>query len=175
MSLRSPPGVQGRHQPSKWDRGDVRLYGRSERVLSPAQRGEVTESGPIPPEVEWSELRAYVCNACKDHCINWLGSECAQASECRTCHLVRRALFYLPPQARKRQPVSERAPRVTISRQLGNSRKPMGRNSAGLEDHRLYSGWISSSNASTISQRINDGVSWSNDTAHRSSISPTEY
>lgn len=95
MSSRHPPGNRGRHRPLRWDRGDIRLYGPSERVLSPAQRGEVTESGPIPPEIDWSELRAYVCYSCKDHCLNWIGSACTQANECRSCHQVRQAL--LPP------------------------------------------------------------------------------
>lgn len=93
MSLRRPLGSQGRHEPSKWDRGDVNVYGRSTGVQSPAQRGEVTESGLIPPEIDWSDLRAYVCNSCKDHCINWIEADCTRANECRTCHRVRRALL----------------------------------------------------------------------------------
>ena len=127
MSLQRPPGIQGRHRPTKSDRGNIRLYGRSERIRSPAQRGEVTRSGPIPPEIDWSDLRAYVCNSCKDHCINWIESDCARASECRSCYRVRAALLSTASEgegeaARREASAPERPEGATAS--TGRKRTP---------------------------------------------------
>lgn len=44
-----------------------------------------TESGPIPPEIDWSDLTAYRCKHCSQGCINPIGSEPAENRECRSC------------------------------------------------------------------------------------------
>lgn len=46
-------------------------------------------SGPIPPEVDWTDLVAYRCRLCKDHCLNYRESAPAEARQCRTCHPTR--------------------------------------------------------------------------------------
>lgn len=43
------------------------------------------ESGPVPPEVDWSDLRAYYCRLCTTECINYVESEAAQQDKCRRC------------------------------------------------------------------------------------------
>ena len=46
------------------------------------------ESGPIPPEVPWSEMVTYRCRHyyCRHECINHVEESCTQAKECRSCH-----------------------------------------------------------------------------------------
>jgi len=48
------------------------------------------ESGPIPPEVPWSEMVAYQCRCyyCGRGCINHVEESCTQAKECRSCHWI---------------------------------------------------------------------------------------
>lgn len=60
---------------------------KHEQITKPQQRGTAaTESGPIPPEVDWSDLRVYHCRHCKDECINAEETDPAQQRECRRCH-----------------------------------------------------------------------------------------
>lgn len=44
------------------------------------------ESGPIPPDVPYSEMVAYDCRWCHTGCINHVEESCTEAKECRKCH-----------------------------------------------------------------------------------------
>lgn len=44
------------------------------------------ESGPIPPDVLYSEIVEYDCRWCHSGCINHVEESCTQAKECRKCH-----------------------------------------------------------------------------------------
>jgi len=46
------------------------------------------ESGPIPPEIDWSDLTAYRCRHCYNGCINPVDSEPAETQQCRSCHAI---------------------------------------------------------------------------------------
>jgi hypothetical protein len=46
------------------------------------------ESGPIPPEVPFSEMVAYDCRWRKRGCLNHVEESCTQAEECRNCHRI---------------------------------------------------------------------------------------
>ena len=74
-----------------WDQLNVRppdYY--LQRIKGVSARNGYTEalhsdvgSGPIPPEVPWSEMSYYQCNCCKDNCINHESTEAAEVRECR--------------------------------------------------------------------------------------------
>jgi len=46
------------------------------------------DSRPIPPEIDWSDLKAYRCRHCRQGCINPLDSGPAEEGECRACHRI---------------------------------------------------------------------------------------
>jgi len=46
------------------------------------------ESGPIPPEVPWSEMESYRCQQCNSDCLNHEDTDAAQRGECRFCLIL---------------------------------------------------------------------------------------
>lgn len=59
---------------------------KHEAITSSGVRDTSGESGPIPPEIAWSDLGAYRCRHCCNGCINPVASDYYETEQCRHCY-----------------------------------------------------------------------------------------